>query len=33
MEADIGQIVAAALITKDVDDRRQVGPLLGQMAA
>ena len=33
MDADTGQIVAAALTTKDVDDGCQVGPLLDQVAA
>ncbi len=33
MDADSGQIVAAVLTTKDVDDSSQVGPLLDQMAA
>jgi hypothetical protein len=32
MDADTGQIVAAALTTNDVDDAAQVGPLLDQMA-
>ena len=32
MDADTGQIVAAALITNDVDDGAQVGPLLDQVA-
>ena len=33
MEADTGQIVAAALTTNDVDDGSQVGPLLDQVTA
>ena len=33
MDADTGQIVAAALTTKDIDDGAQVGPLLDQVAA
>jgi len=33
MDADTGQIVAAALTTKDVGDGCQVGPLLDQVAA
>src|SRR3712207_830607 len=33
MDADTGQIVAAALTTNDVDDGAQVGPLLDQVAA
>ena len=33
MNADTGQIIAAKLTTKDVDDGVQVGPLLDQMAA
>jgi len=33
MDADTGQIVAAALTAKDVDDGSQVGPLLDQVAA
>ena len=33
MNADTGQIVAAALSTKEVDDGCQVGPLLDQVAA
>jgi len=33
MDADTGQIVAAALTRKEVDDGSQVGPLLGQVAA
>ncbi len=33
MDAGTGQIVAAALTTKDVDDGSQVGPLLGQVTA
>lgn len=33
MDADTGQIVAAALTTKEVDDGVQVGPLLDQVAA
>ncbi len=33
MDADTGQIVAAALTTNDVDDGSQVGPLLDQVAA
>jgi len=33
MDADTGQIVAAALTTKDIDDAAQVGPLLDQVAA
>ena len=33
MDADIGQIVAAALTRKKVDDASQVGPLLDQVAA
>jgi hypothetical protein len=32
MDADTGQIVAAALTTNDVDDAAQVGPLLEQVA-
>ena len=32
MEADTGQIIAAELTTKDVDDGVQVGPLLDQVA-
>ena len=32
MDADTGQIVAAALTTNDVDDGAQVGPLLDQVA-
>jgi len=32
LDADTGQIVAAALTTKDVDDAAQVGPLLDQVA-
>jgi hypothetical protein len=32
VDADTGQIVAAALTTNDVDDGSQVGPLLDQMA-
>ena len=31
MDADTGQIVAAALTTNDVDDGSQVGPLLDQV--
>lgn len=31
MDADTGQIVAAALTTNDVDDGAQVGPLLDQV--
>ena len=31
MDADTGQIVAAALTTNDVDDGSQVGPLLDQI--
>jgi hypothetical protein len=33
MDAETGQIVAAALTTNDVDDGAQVGPLLDQVAA
>jgi len=33
MDADTGQIVAAALTRKDVDNGFQVGPLLDQVAA
>jgi hypothetical protein len=33
MDADTGQIVAAALTTNDADDGSQVGPLLDQVAA
>ena len=33
MDAGTGQIVAAALTMKDVDDGSQAGPLLGQVAA
>jgi hypothetical protein len=33
MDAETGQIVAAALATNDVDDGSQVGPLLDQVAA
>ena len=33
MDAETGQIVAAALTTKEVDDGSQVGPLLDQVAA
>src|SRR3954467_5631187 len=33
MEAETGQIVAAALTTKEVDDGSEVGPLLDQVAA
>ena len=33
LDADTGQIVAAALTTRDVDDASQVGPLLDQVAA
>ena len=33
MDAGTGQIVAAALTTKDVDDGSQAGPLLDQVAA
>jgi len=33
MDADTGQIVAAALTGKEVDDGSQVGPLLDQVAA
>jgi len=33
MDAVTGQIVAAALTTKDVDDGSQVGPMLDQMAS
>jgi hypothetical protein len=33
MDAETGQIVAAALTTNDVDDGSQVGPLLDQVAA
>jgi len=33
MDADTGQIVAAALTRKEVDDGSQVGPLLDQVAA
>lgn len=33
MDADTGQIMAAELTTKDVDDGVQVGPLLDQVAA
>ena len=33
LDADTGQIVAAALTTKEVDDGCQVGPLLDQVAA
>jgi hypothetical protein len=32
MDAETGEIVAAELTTKDVDDAAQVGPLLGQVA-
>ena len=32
LDADTGQIVAAALTTKDVDDGAEVGPLLDQVA-
>ncbi len=32
LDADTGQIVAAALTTKEVDDASQVGPLLDQVA-
>ena len=32
MDADTGQIVAAALTRKEVDDGSQVGPLLDQVA-
>ena len=31
MDANTGEIVAAALTTNDVDDASQVGPLLDQM--
>jgi transposase len=33
MDADTGQIIAAALTTNDVDDGAQVGPLLDQVTA
>jgi hypothetical protein len=33
MDADTGQIVAAALTTNDVDDGSQIGPLLDQVTA
>jgi len=33
MDADTGQIVAAALTTKEVDDGSEVGPLLDQVVA
>ena len=33
MDADTGQIIAAAPTTKEVDDGSQVGPLLDQVAA
>jgi hypothetical protein len=33
MDADTGQIVAAALTTKEVDDGSEVGTLLNQVAA
>jgi hypothetical protein len=33
LDADTGQIVAAALTTKEVDDGSEVGPLLDQVAA
>ncbi len=33
LDADTGQIVAASLTTKDVDDGAEVGPLLDQVAA
>jgi Transposase DDE domain len=33
MDVDTGQIVAAALTTKEVDDGSEVGPLLDQVAA
>lgn len=33
MDADTGQIVAAMLTTKEVDDSSQAGPLLDQVAA
>jgi len=33
LDADTGQIVAATLTTKEVDDGAEVGPLLGQVAA
>ena len=33
LDADTGQIVAATLTTKEVDDSAQVGPLLDQVAA
>ena len=32
MDADTGQIIAAELTSKDVDDGSQVGPLLEQIA-
>jgi hypothetical protein len=32
LDADTGQIVAAALTTKEIDDGSQVGPLLDQVA-
>jgi Transposase DDE domain len=32
MDAETGEIVAAELTTKDVDDAAQAGPLLGQVA-
>jgi hypothetical protein len=32
VDADTGQIIAAELTSKDVDDGSQVGPLLGQIA-
>ena len=33
LDADTGQIVAASLTTKEIDDAFQVGPLLDQVAA
>ncbi len=33
LDADTGQIVAAVLTTKEVDDGAEVGPLLDQVAA
>jgi hypothetical protein len=33
VDADTGQIIAAELTSKDVDDGSQVGPLLEQIAA
>ncbi len=33
LDADTGQIVAATLTSKEVDDGAEVGPLLGQVAA